>query len=79
MRPAKVAFLSLALCDVVLATGNFDPFGSTLVSGSGENEGKEVRDGSRTLEEVAEAFEPARFGAFRMVLVLLLSLDAREV
>ena len=38
-----------------------------------------MRDGSWSLREAVEVFEPARLGWPRMVLVFLLSLDACDV
>jgi hypothetical protein len=66
---------------VLETTGSFGSLvlAGDLVSGSGEKEGKEVREGSWSRGEEAEALEPARLGAPRTVWTLLLSDEAREV
>jgi hypothetical protein len=92
VRPARVAFLSLAFCEMVLATcGEGCSFLSDLddredlVSGSGEKEGKEVSAGSGAVVEEADsdadadALEPARLGAPRTVRTFLLSEEALDV
>ena len=60
MSEAKVFFLSLTFCDVVLlgcgGDGNFDR-SCWLPTCSGEREGKEVREGSRFSEEMLGDFD----------------------
>ena len=60
MSEAKVFFLSLTFCDVVLlgrgGDGNFDA-SCWLPTCSSEREGKEVREGSRFSEEMLGDFD----------------------
>jgi hypothetical protein len=80
VNPARVAFLSLAFCDMVRVG-----FGTTscimlddLVSGSGEKEGKEVKAGSSSSRDREEALDPCRFGTPLRVLGFLNSAEAWE-
>ena len=82
VKPASVAFLSLVFCDVVLATlaGSGSFLACFFVSGSGEKEGNEVKEGSTGgCLETADTFEPVRRGCPRSVLAFLLSVEALDV